>query len=138
MRWCVLLTANLAISLKIVHTKKGGNRARDQSRARQSPVRSEVMAQASVLANELTVLGETKVRFHLGNIYCFWPVMIAWDLSHDCILGSDFFQHFQCQIHYDTGTFVLGATEIPIRYCKVTSCVCRIFLCHDKGRGTWN
>ena len=36
------------------------------------------------------------------------------------ILGSDFFLHFQCQIHYDTGTFVLAATEIPIRYCKVT------------------
>ena len=50
--------------------------------------------------NELTVLGQTKVRFRLGNIDCFWPVMIARGLSHDCILGSDFFQHFQCQIHY--------------------------------------
>ena len=80
---------------------------------------------------ELTVLGETNVRFRLGNIDCFWPVMIARGLSHDCILGSDFFEHFQCQIHYDSGTFVLGNTEIPIRYGKVTPSGCRIFLCDD-------
>ena len=87
----------------------------------------------SRLANgsELTVLGETNVRFRLGNIDCFWPVMIAQGLSHDCILGSDFFKHFQCQIHYDSGTFVLGNTEIPIRYGKVTPSVCPIFLCGD-------
>ena len=81
--------------------------------------------------NELTVLGETKVRFRLGNVDCFWPVIIARGLSHDCILGSDFCQHFQCQIHYDTGTFVVGNTEIPIRYCKVTPSVCRILLFDD-------
>ena len=79
--------------------------------------------------NELTVLGETNVRFRLGNIDCFWPVMIARGLSHDCILVSDFFQHFQ--IHYDSGTFVVGNTEIPIRYCKITPGVRRIFLCFD-------
>ncbi|KAL9952487.1 hypothetical protein ACROYT_G039751 [Oculina patagonica] len=81
--------------------------------------------------NELTVLGETKVRFRVGNIDCFWSVMIARGLSHDCILGSDFFQHFGCQVHYDTGTFVVGHTEIPIRYSKVTPSVCRIFLSDD-------
>ena len=81
--------------------------------------------------DELTVLGETNVKFRLGNIDCFWPVMIARGLSHDCILGSDFLQHFQCQIHYDSGTFVIGNTEIPIRYCEVTPSVCRIFLCGD-------
>ena len=37
--------------------------------------------------NELTVLGETNIRFRLENIDCFWPVMIAQGLSHDCILG---------------------------------------------------
>jgi len=70
--------------------------------------------------NELTVLGDTKVRFRVGKIDCFWPVMVARGLSHVCILGSGFFQHFGCQIYYDTGTFVVGHTEIPIRYCKVT------------------
>ena len=41
--------------------------------------------------NKLTVLGGTKVRFRPGNIDCFWQVMIARGLSHDCILGSVFF-----------------------------------------------
>ena len=81
--------------------------------------------------NQLTVLGETKVRFSVGNIDCFWPVMVAQGLSHDCILGSDFFQHFGCQIHNDTGTFVVGHTEIPIRYWKATASACRIFWSED-------
>ena len=83
------------------------------------------------MESQLTVLGETKVRFRVGNIDCFGAVLIARGLSHDCILGSDFFQHFGCQIHYDTGTFVVGHTEIPIRYCKVTPSVCKIFLNDD-------
>ena len=61
----------------------------------------------------------------------FDTLINRWGLSHDYILGSDFLQHFQCQIHYDSGTFVVGNTEIPIRYCKVTPSVCRIFLCGD-------
>jgi len=61
----------------------------------------------------------------------FDTLINRWGLSHDYILGSDFSQHFQCQIHYDSGTFVVGNTEIPIRYCKVTPSVCRIFLCGD-------
>ena len=44
--------------------------------------------------NELTVLGETNVRFRLANIDCFWPVIVARGLSHDCIFNSDFFSTF--------------------------------------------
>ncbi|PFX29467.1 hypothetical protein AWC38_SpisGene5768 [Stylophora pistillata] len=40
-------------------------------------------------------------------------------------------KHFGCQIHFDTGTFVVGHTEIPIRFCKVTPNVCRICLSED-------
>ncbi len=65
--------------------------------------------------NELTVLGEKKARFRVGNIDCFWSAMVTRGLSHDCILGSDFLQNFGCQIHYDTRTFVVGHTEIKIR-----------------------
>ena len=44
--------------------------------------------------NKLTVLGEAKAIFRLANIDCFWPDMIARGLSHDYILGSDFFPAF--------------------------------------------
>ena len=73
--------------------------------------------------NELTVLGETEVRLRLGSLDCVWTVTIVSTLSHDCILGSDFFQYYGCQIHYDTGTFVVGDAEIPIRYSKVAPSV---------------
>lgn len=66
--------------------------------------------------NELTVLGQTEVRFRIGNMDCSWSVVIAQGLAHDCILGSVFFQYYGCQIHYDTGTFVVGDAEVPIRY----------------------
>ena len=48
--------------------------------------------------NELTVLGETEVRIRMGKIECSWPVIIVQGLAHDFVLGSDFFQHYQCQI----------------------------------------
>ena len=83
--------------------------------------------------NELTVLGESKVRFRIGNMDCFWTVMIAQGLAHDCILGSDFFQYYGCQIQYDTGTLLVGDSEIPIRYCKIVPSVCKLFLCTDVG-----
>ena len=81
--------------------------------------------------NELTVLGETEVRIRMGKIECSWPVIIVQGLAHDFVLGSDFFQHYQCQIHYDTGTLAVGDSEIPIRYRKTTPSVYRIFLCAD-------
>lgn len=45
------------------------------------------------------------MRLGIGNMDCSWPVAIAQGLAHDCILGSDVFQHDGCQIHYDKGTF---------------------------------
>ena len=56
---------------------------------------------------------------------------IVQGLAHDFVVGSDFFQHYQCHIHYDTGALVVGDSEISIRYCKATPSVCRIFLCAD-------
>ncbi|PFX24433.1 hypothetical protein AWC38_SpisGene10957 [Stylophora pistillata] len=81
--------------------------------------------------NEQTILGETKVRIRLGKIERSWPVIIVQGLANDFVLGSDFFQRDRCQIHYDTGTLVVGDSEIPIRYRKATRSICRIFLCAD-------
>ena len=71
------------------------------------------------------------MRIRMGKIECSWPVIIVQGLAHDFVLGSDFFQHYQCQIHYDAGTLALGDSEIPVRYRKTTPSVYRIFLCAD-------
>ena len=120
---CVLLDTGATVSVLNENTwEKSG------SVSKLRPVSGTL---TTVNGTELTVRGETDVRFRLGNIDCSWPVVIVQGLAHDCILGSDFFHHHGCQIHYDTGTFVVGDTEIPIRYCKVVPSVCRIFLCAD-------
>ena len=87
-----------------------------------------ILTLTSANGNNLEVLGETEVRFRVGNVDCVWPVMIVRGLTHDCIIGSDFFRYFGCQIHYDTGTFVIQGDEVPIRYVKESPAVCRIFL----------
>ena len=67
------------------------------------------------------------MRIRMGKIACSWPVTIVQGLAHEFVLGSDFFRHYQCQIHYDTGTRLVGDSELPIRYRKATASVCRIF-----------
>ena len=68
---------------------------------------------------------KTEVRFHLGSILIvFYQLWLGGSLSHDCIFGSDFFQHFKCQMNYDTAPFLVGAIELFERYWK-------IFLCDD-------
>lgn len=65
---------------------------------RESGIVTKIEAVAGTLTtangNELTALGEAKVRLPLGTIHCFWPVMIARGLSHDCIPSSDFSNTF--------------------------------------------
>lgn len=120
---CVLLDTGATVSVLSEDTwKKSGY---------VSKLKPVIGTLTTANGNELTVLGETQVRFRIGNMDCSWPVMIAQGLAHDCILGSDFFQQYGCQIHYDTGTFVVGDAEIPIRYCKVTPSVCRLYLCAE-------
>lgn len=58
--------------------------------------------------------------------------MIRRGLNHDCALGTVFFQHYGCRIHYDAGTLEVEDIEISIRYCKITPSVCGIFLCSDE------
>ena len=56
---------------------------------------------------KLTSLGEAKVRFRLGDMDFWWPVIIVCELTHDCILGSDFLHHHGCSISYETGTLAV-------------------------------
>ena len=78
--------------------------------------------------SEITVLGEASVRLRMGHIDVPWPMVIARGLTHDCLLGSDFFQSNGCQIKYDTGTFLVGGAEVPIHYRKEKPSVCRVLL----------
>ena len=93
-----------------------------------SPV-SETLTTAN--GDIITVLGETNVRLCLGEFEGDWNLIIAQGLTHDCILGSDFFQHHRCQICYDTRTFSILETEVPIRLQMGNPVACRVYLKQD-------
>ena len=81
--------------------------------------------------NQIEVQGQTEIRIHIVDFDTSWTVIVARGLSHDCLLGTDFFNEYKCKICYDTGTFMVGATEVPIHYQKVKPVVCRVILQAD-------
>ena len=82
-------------------------------------------------SNEIEVQGQAAIRLRIADFDTSWTVIVARELSHDCLLGTDFFQEYKCKICYDTGTFMVGATEVPIRYQKVKPVACRVILQSD-------
>ena len=74
--------------------------------------------------NQIEVQGQAEVDI-------LWALIVARRLSHDCLLGTDFFHQYKCEICYDTGTFMAGSTEVPIHYQKVKPVVCRVVLQSD-------
>ena len=81
--------------------------------------------------NQIEVQGQAKVRLRIAEIDILWTVIVARGLSHDCLLGTDFFHQYKCKICYDTGTFIAGSTEVPNSYQKVKPIVCRVVLQSD-------
>ena len=96
---------------------------------------SSLLAVAATLTatngNQIEVQGQTKVRLRIAEIDILWTVIVARGLSHDCLLGTDFFHQYKCKICYDTGTFIAGSTEVSIRYQKVKPIVRRVVLQSD-------
>ena len=81
--------------------------------------------------NQIEVQGQAEVRLRIPEFDILWTVIVARGLSHNCLLGTDFLHQYRCKICYDTGTFMAGSTEVPIRYQKVKLVVCRVVLQSD-------
>lgn len=76
----------------------------------------------------IIILGETAIRLRIGNTDVNFPMIVAQNISHDCLLGTNFLRKYCCRIMYDTGTFVIQGSEVPIHYEKQAPSVCRITL----------
>ena len=81
--------------------------------------------------NQIEVQGQAEVRLRIAEFDILWALIVARRLSHDCLLGTDFFHQYKCEICYDTGTFMAGSTEVPTHYQKVKPVVCRVVLQSD-------
>ena len=62
---------------------------------------------------ELDVLGKTSVLLEVGGLRAEFPVLIAKNLTQECILGADFLCHHKCVV--DLQRQVLLAGEEPVQ-----------------------
>ena len=74
----------------------------------------------------ITILGETDMCIRIGDSDVNFPMIVAHNISHDSLIGTDFFRKYRCNIKYDIGTFAIQGSEVPIRYEKQPPTVCKI------------
>ena len=48
--------------------------------------------------NQIEVQGQAEVRLCIAEFDILWTVVVARRLSHDCLLGTDFFHQYKCKI----------------------------------------
>ena len=94
------------------------------------PEKLEKLNATLTIANgdSLNIEGKTLVTLRLGNLALSVPMLIVRNIPHTCILGSDFFHNYGCQILYDLGTLIVRGEEIPIYHQKRVPRVCRVLL----------
>ena len=76
----------------------------------------------------LPVQGRVPIKLRLGTLTLTVPMVIVQGVSQTVILGSDFFRNHGCRIAYDTGTFLVRDTEVPIHFQKCPPTLCRVVL----------
>ena len=69
-----------------------------------------------VVANgdRLGTLGQVVLPLHIGGIVEPFPVLVACQLTQECLIGADFLSHFRC--HIDMGMKVLVAGETVVKF----------------------
>ena len=50
----------------------------------------------------ITILGETDMCIRIGDSDINFPMIVANNISHNCLIGTDFFRKYCCNIKYDT------------------------------------
>ena len=76
----------------------------------------------------LSVQGHVPVKLRISDLTVMVPMVVVRGISQPVILGSDFFHNYGCRISYDTGTFLVQNTEVPIHFLKSPPSLCRVFL----------
>ena len=94
------------------------------------PEQIEPLDAALTVANggSLPVQGRARIKLQIGNFSLMVPILVVKDISQPVILGSDFFHNHGCRIAYDTGTFLVKDTEVPIHFQKSPLNLCRVYL----------
>ncbi|KAL5497103.1 hypothetical protein EMCRGX_G013508 [Ephydatia muelleri] len=60
---------------------------------------------------QLNLLGQVELPLHIGSIHTNFPVLVASQLTQECLIGADFLSKFNCQLDLGAGVLVAG-TEV--------------------------
>lgn len=99
---------------------------RKSGRCQEKLLRQVTGSLRTASGDSLHVLGSADIQLRLGGINVSHPMVIVEDLHEDCLLGSDFFSVYGCQISFDTCTLTIGDTEIPLRQQQKQPQICRV------------
>ena len=77
----------------------------------------------------LEVLGTCRLRIRLGGIHAVHSVLVASDITQECLVGVDFLSKHGCVIDFETKTVKAGGESVKIN-CKNSGSVecCRLSL----------
>ena len=72
----------------------------------------------------LNVLGRCGVRFQLGGVDVIHPVLVAGDITQDCLIGIDFLSKYRCEISFAKNTLKVSGKVTALSKVNVDSVVC--------------
>lgn len=67
--------------------------------------------------SSLELLGQVTLSVEIGGLVRLHPILVAKNLTQECILGADFLVAHGCVIDYSTKTLLAGDKLVPV-HCK--------------------
>ncbi|KAL5517224.1 hypothetical protein EMCRGX_G002728 [Ephydatia muelleri] len=63
---------------------------------------------------QLNLFGQVELPLHIGSIHTNFPVLVASQLTQECLFGADFLSQFNCQLDLGAGVLVAGTEALSM------------------------
>ena len=67
---------------------------------------------------QLNIRGRSNVSLQVGAVQAHHPVLVARNVTQECLLGADFLEKFGCIINLQGWTLRIGETSVPLEIRK--------------------
>ena len=98
---------------------------RSQSKILVAPCKSTVVSANSEI---IDIHGVIDVNISIKGVQCKQTVLIAKDLAHQCLLGTDFMKKHNAKIDFNKMTISVDNNECDVNYSTGSAAVCRVNL----------
>ncbi|XP_028404818.1 uncharacterized protein LOC114527387 [Dendronephthya gigantea] len=68
----------------------------------------------SATGQPLGILGTCKLRIRLGGVDVYHTVLVASDITQDCLIGVDFLVKYDCKINFEMSSVNVGGREVSM------------------------